>query len=1071
MPQACERHMRFRFPLACVPKFVAVVFASVLFLFGVVLIGGPVRGADRVDFNAEVRVLLSDKCFLCHGPDEGTREAGLRLDIREDAIESSAIVPGSPDDSEILARITSDDPDFVMPPPSTGKTVSAEEAETIRRWISQDAPYDEHWAFVAPRRPELPDVQTRKWVRNEIDHFVLAELESRSLTPSPQADPETLARRLSLDLVGLPPTLEQLDRLVNAEPQAEAMDAFAGELMKSPHFGERWARWWLDVARYSDSAGYEKDLPRSVWFYRDWVIDAMNRDMPYDQFIVEQIAGDLLSGATQSHRVATGFLRNSMTNEEGGADPEQFRVEGMFDRVDAIGKAILGITTQCAQCHTHKYDPISHTEYYQIFAALNDFHEGCISVYTPEQADIRDEIADAIADIENRLREITPDWKEKVAAWAAKVASEQPTWTVMKPTTVPFEGQKFGLLEDGSIISESYAPSKASNDFSLTTHVGTITAVRLDALMHPQLPRGGPGRSVDGTGALSEFKLKIQPTAKDAKAIDIKFVRAVADVNPPRRDLKPRYRIKEASKDDRVVGPIEYAIDGDEKTAWTTDLAPGRRNQPRHAIFVPESPIVIDGEATLTFTMVQKHGGWNSDDNQNFLIGRYRFSITDSDVIPETTVNTSILPLLKIPAAQRSAAQWKQLFSQWRLTQDSFAPQNREIESWWSRYPETATQLVAVSKVTPRETFVLNRGDFLSPTERVRADAPAFLHPMETSDSPDRLRFARWLVSKDSPTTPRVIVNRIWQAYFGRGLVSTPEDFGFQSASPSHPELLDFLARELIDSGWSLQHIHRLIVDSATYRQSSIASAGSWREDPENEWISRGPRRRVEAEMVRDIALSASGLLNTKIGGPSIYPPAPRFLFEPPTSYGPKVWALDSGETQYRRSLYVHQYRSIPYPPLQVFDAPKGDASCVRRECSNTPLQALVMLNEPQFVDTARALASRTLREVHPTDRADAPGETDCQRIIHAFRLCTSRTPDADEIDVLTNLLNEQRVAFSAEPGSSANDDKASERLEDLIGVPLHSCLQLTGQTPAELAAWIVVSRTILNLDETITKS
>ncbi|MCM2371244.1 PSD1 and planctomycete cytochrome C domain-containing protein [Aporhodopirellula aestuarii] len=1033
---------------------------------------GVVRAGERVDFNAEVRNLLSDKCFLCHGPDEGTREAGLRLDNRTSAIESSAIVPGHPDESELIARITSDDPDFVMPPPSTGRKVTAGEAEILRRWISQDASYDEHWAFVVARRPDLPEIQNADWARNEIDHFILAELESRSLSPSPPATPETLARRLSLDLVGLPPTITQLDEVVSANVPAAAIDALIDQLIDSPHFGERWARWWLDAARYSDSAGYEKDLPRSVWFYRDWVIDAMNRDLPYDQFVVEQIAGDLLPGATQSQRVATGFLRNSMTNEEGGVDPEQFRVEGMFDRMDAIGKAILGITTQCAQCHTHKYDPISHAEYYQMFAALNDFHEGCISVYTPEQADNRDTILDSIAKIEDRLRLGTPDWKEKVSAWADSLAAKQPTWTVMKPTTVPFGGQKFGMLEDGSIISESYAPSKASDDFSLTTHVGTITAVRLDALTHPQLPRGGPGRSVDGTGALSEFQLKIQPTAKDAEAIEVKFVRAISDVNPPRRDLKPRYRIKDAENDDRFVGPVEFAIDGDEKSAWTTDLDPGRNNQPRHAIFIPESPIVVDGEATLTFTMVQRHGGWNSDDNQNFLIARYRFSVTDSDTLPDTTINTSVLPVLSIPAEERSAAQWNQLFSEWRLTQDSLAKENSEIESLWKQYPETASQLVAVSKGAARETFVLDRGDFLSPLEPVKPEAPAFLHPMPSTNEPDRLRFARWLVSRDSPTTPRVIVNRIWQAYFGRGLVTTAEDFGYQSVAPSHPELLDFLARELIDSGWNLKHIHRLIVNSATYRQSSIAPPEAWSDDPSNEWLTRGPRYRVEAEMVRDIALSASGLLNTEVGGPSIYPPAPRFLFEPPTSYGPKMWTLDQDASQYRRSLYVHQYRSIPYPPLQVFDAPKGDAACVRRERSNTPLQALVMLNEPQFVDSARGLATRTLRDISPATQPEdcGPIQLDRERIVFAFRLCTSRTPDAEEIEILERLLDEQRAAFQADSDSAPNEE-LNQRLEQITGVPFASCLQLTGQTPAELAAWIVVSRTILNLDETITKS
>nr|WP_231602940.1 PSD1 and planctomycete cytochrome C domain-containing protein [Neorhodopirellula pilleata] len=1042
----------------------------------------PCRADDSVDFNRDIRSVLSDKCFLCHGPDEETREAGLRLDVREDAIDFSAIVPGSPAESEIISRITSRDPDVVMPPPSTGKTISDQELESIVRWIQDDAPYAEHYAFVPPRRPDLPTVADTTWPRNEIDYFVLAKLEERSMSPSPPATPETLARRLSLDLIGLPPTIDQLDRV--AKQAGDVIENLIDELTTSVHFGERWGRWWLDAARYADSAGYEKDMQRSVYFYRDWVVNAFNRDLPYDQFIIEQIGGDLLPGATQDQRVATGFLRNSMTNEEGGADPEQFRVEGMFDRMDAIGKAVLGITTQCAQCHTHKYDPLSHHEYYSMFAALNDFHEACISVYTPEQAERRDQVLSQIRSIENELKTAEPDRKSKVAAWADEVAASLPAWKVMKPTEHPYVGEKFKILDDGSVVSESYAPTKADNSFSLTTRVGTITAVRVDALTHPQLPRGGPGRSIDGTGALTEFKMTIEPTAEGAKPIDVQFVRAISDVNPKHQSLKPQYRDKDPNKDDRVVGPVEYAIDGDVKTAWTTDNDPGRRNHSRHAIFVPESPIVIDGDAKLTFTMTMKHGGWNSDDNQNFLIGRYRFSITDADTIPDSTVDTSIEPILDTPADERSAAQWNALFSQWIRVQDSYANEVQQIEALWQSYPETTTQLVARSLAKPRETFVYSRGDFLRPADKVEPDVPAFLNPLPDTNEPDRLRFARWLVSKDSPTTPRVIVNRIWQAYFGRGLVTTPEDFGFQSPPPSHPELLDFLARELIDSGWSLKHIHRLIVQSATYRQASAAPAEAWKNDPSNQWLSRGPRVRVEAEMVRDLALSVSGLLNTRVGGPAVYPPAPDFLFQPPTSYGPKIWNHRDDAAQYRRSLYVHQYRSVPYPPLQVFDAPKGDAACVRRERSNTPLQALVMLNEPQFVDAARALAARTLREVDTNSNDQHVDDIDAARIRYAFRWCTSRFPDADEVKLLAELLNEQREHWNVadcepregEPregeltGGEPIHQQRRDQRESWVGLPADRCLQLTGAPATELAAWMTVCRAILNLDETITK-
>ncbi|QDT04586.1 Planctomycete cytochrome C [Rubripirellula lacrimiformis] len=1033
-----------------------------------------------VDFNRDIRTVLSDKCFLCHGPDESTREAGLRLDIRDEAIDAGAIYSGDSLQSEIIARVTSDDPDLVMPPPDTGKKVTADEIAALQAWIDSGAAYDTHWAFLPPAMPDLPKVKDSSWPRNAVDRFTLAKMESMGLHPSPQADAATLSRRISLDLIGLPTTIAEIDTVESVDPLDDALAALIDDRMSSRHFGERWGRWWLDAARYADSAGYEKDMQRQVFFYRDWVIDAINRDMPYDQFVIHQIAGDLIPDASQAERVATGFLRNSMTNEEGGADPEQFRIEGMFDRVDAIGKAIMGVTTQCAQCHTHKYDPISHHEYYQMFASLNDFHEACVSVFTPQQAMRRDEVLANIAGQEAALRRHLPGWKQHVANWAAEASSKLPHWNAVTPTDIPYEGQKFAVLDDGSIVSESYAPTKAANSFSLTLDVGTITAVRLDALTHPQLPRGGPGRSIDGTGALSEFKLTVTPSAKDAKPIEVKFVRAVSDVNPPQRDLKKQYRDRDPQKDKRVVGAVEFAIDGDEKTAWTTDIGPGRSNQSRHAIFIPESPIVVDGEATLTFQMIQKHGGWNSDDNQNFLIGRYRFSITDSPQLPRYAIHSAVESILATPSSQWSDDQWDGVFSQWRqLPPDVISADwavgddnppadlsklladcNDRIEQEWSRFPETASQLVAVALPEARETFVFTRGDFLSPADPVQPGTPEFMNPMPQGASPDRLRFARWLVSEDSPTAARVIVNRIWQAYFGRGLVVTPEDFGFQSAPPSHPELLDYLAIELMEHDWSMKHIHRLIVDSATYRQSSIAPPSAWRNDPTNQWLTRGPRFRMDAEMVRDLALSVSGLLDLTIGGPSVYPPAPDFLFQPPASYGPKIWDTDTDGSQYRRSLYVHQYRSVPYPPLQVFDAPKGDAATVRRARSNTPLQALVLLNEPQFLEISRSMASGILgRGEWSAD--DAP-DLDRMRIIHVFRACTGRVPADSEIRVLVDLLDAQRETFA---------ELDNDSLEKFVGVSSHLCRQLVGVESTELAAWMVVARTILNLDETITKS
>ena len=606
-----------------------------------------ISSASDVDFNRDIRPILSDNCYRCHGPDAGNREAELRLDVRDIAVTSGVIKPGDPKASELLKRISSLDPDIVMPPPATEKTVTPGEVKLLQKWISQGARYSEHWAFVPPTRPPVPAVRDNNSVRNPIDSFVLSTLEAKNIEPSGPADRITLIRRLYLDMLGLPPSPDDVDDFV-ADEHDNAVEQLVERLFDSPHFGERWGRWWLDAARYADSDGYEKDKPRSVWFYRDWVINAMNQDMPYDDFVIRQIAGDLQPGAGQNELVATGFLRNSMVNEEGGADPEQFRVEAMFDRMDAIGKSILGITTQCAQCHTHKYDPLSQREYYQMFAALNDFHEATATAFTPGQQERRQRVLNGIIEIEQGIKTQMPDWKDQMSRWTRAETAKLVDWQTLVPTDRPYEGQKFRVLDDGSIISESYAPTKANNTFSLKTTAEKITGIRLDALMHPQLPRGGPGRSVRGTGALSSFEVSIAPVGAPEKKREIKLVRAWADVNPPRSDLPSFCRARDPKTDDRVTGPVQYAIDGDRRTAWSTDNGPGRRNHNRHAVFFPEVPIRQEGEVILSFSMRQLHGGWNSDDNQNYLLGRYRFSVTDSDRVAESNLPSAVEAILRI---------------------------------------------------------------------------------------------------------------------------------------------------------------------------------------------------------------------------------------------------------------------------------------------------------------------------------------------------------------------------------------------------------------------------------------
>ncbi len=921
-----------------------------------------------------------------------------------------------------------------------------------------------HWAFVAPVRPPLPEVKSKAWIRNPIDRFILARLEKENLQPSAQADRVTLLRRLSLDLTGLPPTPEEVDAFLK-DKSPNSYEKQVERLLASPHYGERWGRHWLDAARYADSDGYEKDKSRRVWFYRDWVINSLNQDKPYDQFIIEQIAGDLLPKATQDQIVATGFLRNSMINEEGGIDPEQFRMEAMFDRMDAIGKSILGITIQCAQCHNHKYDPLKQEEYYRMFAFLNNSHEANIAVYTPDEQMKRANIMMQTREIEARLKESMPGWQQRMAEWEEMVKNDQPAWIPIRPLVneISTDGTRYIPLKDGSFLNGGYAPVKHRVKMSLKTDVQKITAFRLELLNHPNLPLGGPGRSFKGSCALTEFEVEAASASDEKKTEKVKIVKATADYNQPERELESIFDDK--SKRRRVTGPVEYAIDGKEETAWGIDAGPSLRNVPRKAVFVAEKPITNEGGTVLNFYLSQRHGGWNNNDNQQNSLGRVRLSITTADNAVADPLPAGVREIISIPREKRTNAQLDTVFSYWCTTVSEWAEYNNQIAEIWKQHPEGSSQLALNELEDMRETFTLRRGDFLRPDKKVEPGVPAILHRLPANVPLNRLTFARWLVDRNSPTTARALVNRIWQSYFGTGLVATSEDFGQQSEEPSHPELIDWLAVELTDpqtalsigrnslsKGWSVKHIHRLIVSSATYQQSSKVTPELYAKDPYNRLLSRGPRLRVEAEIVRDIALSAGGLLNPKIGGPSVFPPSPEFLYLPPISYGTKVWNEEKGENRYRRAIYTFRYRSVPYPMLHAFDAPNGDISCVRRARSNTPLQALTTLNEPLFMDAARALAMKTMKEGGPTDE---------QRLTFVFRRVLSRRPAPQESVELLGLLHRQRQRFISgelNPWNLVTSDPDKP-------FPLPK-----GAKMEELAAWTAVSRVLLNLDETITK-
>ena len=1015
----------------------------------------------KVDFEKEVFPIFEARCAGCHGETQQMGE--FRLDTRAVALKGGAsgptIVPGKGTESPLVRRIAHSEGVNAMP--MGAEKLPPGQIALIRAWIDQGADWpdqvgsknakvNQHWAFVLPKRSPLPKVQDKSWPANPIDYFVLAKLEKEGLSPSPPASKPTLLRRLSLDLTGLPPTIEEADDFL-ADTSGGAYQKQVERLVESPHYGERWGRHWLDAARYADSDGFEKDKPRFVWFYRDWVVNAFNRDLPYDQFIIEQIAGDLLPNPTQDQLVATGFLRNSMINEEGGTDPEQFRMEAMFDRMDAIGKSILGVTVQCTQCHDHKYDPFTQEEYYRLFAFLNNSHESTISVYTPEEQEKRREIFSELRALEDRLQTETPDWRSRMANWERGVAGNQPEWTVARPEVVDIStgGARYTALDDGSFLAQGYAPTKHRPKFVWKTDLQGITAFRIEVLTDPNLPLGGPGRSIKGTGALTEFEVEAAPAGDPEKITKVKFVRATADVNLPEHSLESMFKGK--GEECRVTGPIEFAIDGDDETAWNFDSGPGRRNQPRKAVFTAAEPISNPGGTILTFYISQKHGGWNSDDNQNHNLGRFRLSVTTDPDAAADPLPAKVRELLGVPAS-RAAQQTREIFSYWRTTVEDWSGVNAEIDELWRRHPEGTSQLVLNERSRARLTKILDRGDFLSPKGEVESGVPSALHALPEGERLGRLSFAKWLVSPESPTTARAIVNRIWQAYFGRGFIASPENLGTQAEPPSHPELLDWLAVEFMENGWSFKHMHRLIANSATYRQSSRMTPELQNRDPYNILLARGPRFRIEAEVVRDITLAASGLLNLEMGGPGVYPPAPEFLFLPPVSYGPKVWNAESGRGRYRRSIYTFRFRSVPYPVLQTFDAPDGNAAVIKRERSNTPLQALTALNEELFMESARALALKTLRETSGND---------AERLRYAFRRCLTRQPSRAESGVLLDILRAQQERF--EDGELDPWQLAANNPEQPPALP-------RGTTAAQLAAWTAVSRVLLNLDETITK-
>ena len=1006
------------------------------------------------DFNRDIRPILSNRCFKCHGPDEANQEAGLRLDHREAAIQEldsgeRAIVPGHADSSELVARIMSDDPDLVMPPPHTKVSLSADEQRMLAAWVEAGAEYAPHWAFLPPVKPEPPAVRDEGRVKNPIDRFVLARLEAEGLAAAQPADSATLCRRVHLDLVGLPPSPDELAAFL-ADESPDAYEQLVDRLLASPRYGERWARKWLDLARYADTNGYEKDRPRTIWPYRDWVIRSLNDDLPFDQFTIRQIAGDMLPDPGVDDLVATGFHRNTMLNEEGGIDPLEFRYLAIVDRVGTTGTTWLGLTTACAQCHTHKYDPLTHTDYFSLFALLNNADEPEWIIPSEERSQ---RLATTRAKVESLWKELPGHWPapgpaanqlagssepggeaadagrravslaERFDAWSRAESARAVNWQVVRPDALESSMPHLVVLDDGSVLASGDQTKSDVYTISLPRVGKPVKAIRLEVLPHESLPDWGPGLCASegprGDFFLSEFEVRVPP-----KAARIEVAKASESFGG-------------TAAHGKGVSGAAAATDGVMSSGWSTN---GRQGRAEAAVFELAQPIAA-GDPIVVTLRFERHFACP--------LGRFRLSVTDADGAETRGHSAEVEAALTKAPQSRSSEEREALLRRFLSTAPEVSDRVKEIERLEATLRGGLSTLVMQErpKDNPRPTHRHHRGEFTQPEEKVSPAVPAFL-PQLPADAPaDRLALAKWLVSPTNPLTARVTVNRQWQAFFGRGIVATVEDFGYQGDLPSHPELLDWLAvsfREPVEAGglgWSLKQLHRLIVTSNTYRQDSTVTPPLAARDPQNLLLARGPRVRLEAEVIRDSMLKAAGLLSTKMDGPGVRPPQPEGVTE--VAYGAPTWQPSQGEDRYRRGIYTFQKRTAPFAFTTTFDGPSGEACIARREVSNSPLQALTLLNDPMFVEIAQALGRL----------AATAGPDDAARFDLLARRLFSRSLEADEAALFADYLAEQRRRLAA-----GELDAAA-----LAGGEPDADIQ-------ERAAWTLLARAAMNLDETIVK-
>ena len=1009
--------------------------------------GLPPAADVKVDFVDDIQPLLTEKCIECHGTNMAA--AGLRLHERESAMRGgdsgAVILPGDSAASSLIWMVSGTEDGKRMP--LTGEPITLDQIGLLRAWIDQGAPWGgaedgvgtdatelaesgpyEHWAFnpIHPTKP--PAVENEAWIRNPIDRFVLAELEAKGIEPSPEADRRTLIRRLSFDLLGLPPTPGEVEGFVQ-DGQPDAYERLVDRLLASPHFGERWGRHWLDTARYADSDGYEKDSIRPhSWRYRDWVIDAINRDLPFDEFTIQQLAGDLLPATSTETLVATGFHRNTLTNREGGVDPEEFRVAAIVDRTNTTGSAWLGLTVGCAQCHSHKYDPITQHEYYGLYAFFNNADEEDIKAPTEDETEkyvaakenfdhARDALLTAVDAYEgNALADVQRRWEMGLSA-------PDVVWKDMEPVRASSSGgASLSRSPDGSLLAAGKKADRETFELVMETGLRDITGFRLEVIAHPSLSGEDPRQTPDADFKIAELAVRAnEPDNDDSVPVVL-------------QDAYGGYGMK--------IERAPQTIDGDSKTSWRIPTQYGLG----YYVLVVETKEEVGFEkgTRLTFTLDQEYGIHET-------VAQIRLSATRSPrPIRTEGLVTDVAGIIQTRPERRNAEQKQRLQTFYASIDPVLAGLKGSLsvhDKAEPSPPNTQAMVMAEREDDRRESHVHVRGDFMRKGDEVVPITPSILHEFAPRNGrSDRLDLARWLMDARNPLTPRVAANRVWSGLFGVGLVETSEDFGTRGEEPAYPDLLDWLGRQYIAQDWSRKALIKTIVTSSTYRQVSRNRDDLKDIDPKNKFLARQNRYRVEAEIIRDIYLAASGLLYPKIGGPSVRPRLPADVAA--LGYAGSIrWAESKGADAYRRGLYILFQRTVPYPMLMTFDCPDSNTAIIRRRRSNTPLQALTLLNDPVFVECAQALGNRILEEKDATGRDE--------RLDYAYQLCVARPPSEPERERLVELLDDFTLWGEENP-----DD----------------ALDLVGNAPpkniavSQAAAWTGLARTVLNLDEVITR-